>query len=473
MKGTESGLSFRTKSLYGFGTVAFGVKDQGFAALLMLYYNQVLGLPAAWVGAAIMIAMIVDAIFDPLLGQISDEVRSPWGRRHPFMYAAAVPIAISYFFLWAPPSLENNLQFAYLVVIAIVVRLSISVYEIPSTALLAEFTRDYDERTSLVAYRYFFGVVGGMTMTIVTFKYFLTSTPGQPNGALNAEGYLTYAWVAALIMLISVVVSTLGTHNRIPSLRVTGPAERVGVKKMLRAMKEILLDPTYASILLASLFFAVAAGLNTSLGIYFSTYVWELTSDEIALVSSGAFGGIVLAFMVAVPLSKRYGKKYTAIALFAISMVAGISPLALRAMEVFPANDSPLLVPLLMGQIAFTTMCTIAGSILAVSMVADVGEYVELRTGKRAEGLLFSAVIMVNKAISGMGVFAAGLLLALVGFPDDAKPGAVAGIVIHNLTLTYIFAVVLVTCMAILCLWFYPITREHHADAIQKLKEST
>jgi hypothetical protein len=155
-------LSFKTRLLYGSGTIAFGVKDQGFNALLMLFYNQVIGLPAAWVGSAIMIAMIADALFDPLLGQYSDNFRSRLGRRHPFMYAAALPIGIFYLLLWSPPDASDTVQFAWLVVTAIFVRFSISLYEIPSTALLAEFTSDYDERTKLVAARFFFGVCGGL-----------------------------------------------------------------------------------------------------------------------------------------------------------------------------------------------------------------------------------------------------------------------------------------------------------------------
>ncbi|NRD89534.1 hypothetical protein C8024_08880 [Sphingopyxis sp. BSNA05] len=155
-------LSFKTRLLYGSGTIAFGVKDQGFNALLMLFYNQVIGLPAAWVGSAIMIAMIADALFDPLLGQYSDNFRSRLGRRHPFMYAAALPIGIFYLLLWSPPDASNIVQFAWLVMTAIFVRFSISLYEIPSTALLAEFTSDYDERTKLVAARFFFGVCGAL-----------------------------------------------------------------------------------------------------------------------------------------------------------------------------------------------------------------------------------------------------------------------------------------------------------------------
>lgn len=190
-------LSLSTRMLYGSGTIAFGVKDQGFNALLMLFYNQVIGLPAAWVCSAIMIAMIADAIFDPMLGQYSDNIRTRWGRRYPFMYAAALPIATFYLLLWSPPQLSDSGTFAWLATSAILVRFAISLYEIPSTALLAEFTNDYDERTKLVAARYFFGVCGDILMTIITFGYFLKPSASQPVGHLNASGYSAYAWAAA------------------------------------------------------------------------------------------------------------------------------------------------------------------------------------------------------------------------------------------------------------------------------------
>src|SRR5579863_3366064 len=96
-------LSRRTKLFYGLGTVAFGVKDNGFSYLLLPFYNQVVGLPPYLVGLAILVAMIFDALMDPIIGQVSDHWRSRWGRRHPFMYAAALPVAVSYLLLWNPP----------------------------------------------------------------------------------------------------------------------------------------------------------------------------------------------------------------------------------------------------------------------------------------------------------------------------------------------------------------------------------
>ncbi|HMP62507.1 MAG TPA: MFS transporter, partial [Phenylobacterium sp.] len=145
-------LSLPTKLFYGFGTVAFGVKDQGFSYLLLIFYNQVIGMPAHTVGLVIMIAMIFDAISDPLIGQMSDNWRSKWGRRHPFMYAAAIPVAITYGLLWNPPELSETGLFFYLLGVAVLIRTFITLYEIPSTALAAELTTDYDERTKVLSY---------------------------------------------------------------------------------------------------------------------------------------------------------------------------------------------------------------------------------------------------------------------------------------------------------------------------------
>lgn len=465
-------LPLSTRLLYGSGTIAFGVKDHGFNALLMLFYNQVIGLPAAWVGSAIMIAMIADALFDPLLGQYSDNVRTRWGRRHPFMYAAALPIAASYLLLWMPPEMSHGAQFAWLVVTAIIVRFSISLYEIPSTALLAEFTSDYDERTKLVAARYFFGVCGGIGMTIVTFGYFLQPTAAQPVGHLNAGGYVTYAWVAATVMLVAVLVSSFGTQKEVLKRPPPPPAVKLPVGQMLREMLGILVHPAYVSILLASLFFAVASGLNMSLAVYFSTYFWELSATQIATVASSSIIGIILAFVVVLPLSARFGKKPSAMLMFSLSLISSVTPLLLRLAGLFPANGDPLLIWLLMGQLSFGMMTTIAGGILAVSMVADVTDQIQLETGRRSEGLLFSAATMVNKAISGMGIMLAGLLLAFVKFPENAQPGHVPADALYGLASIYMGVLSIATVIAIICLAYYPINRSRHLENIRQLDET-
>src|SRR5258707_13327460 len=98
--------SLWTKISYGFGSVAYGVGGAALGTATVTYYlNQVVGLPVAMVGAAIAASIVVDAFIDPIVGQWSDNLRTPWGRRHPFMYASAVPSALAFYFLWNPPAI--------------------------------------------------------------------------------------------------------------------------------------------------------------------------------------------------------------------------------------------------------------------------------------------------------------------------------------------------------------------------------
>lgn len=100
---TSSFLPPRVKFAYGVGSIAYGVKEQGFAYFLLMFYSTVVGLEPALAGTALLIALLTDAISDPIVGYWSDNTRTRMGRRHPFMYASAVPVSLCYFLIWQPP----------------------------------------------------------------------------------------------------------------------------------------------------------------------------------------------------------------------------------------------------------------------------------------------------------------------------------------------------------------------------------
>ena len=193
-----------SKLAYGFGSIAFGVKNNGFDYFLLFFYSQVMGVSASLVSMALAIALAFDAISDPLIGFFSDNTRTRWGRRHPYMYGAAVPVTVCYFFLWNPPSqLSGDELFPFLVAISILVRTLITVYEIPSSALVAEMTDDYDERTSLLSYRYFFGWSGGTIMATVATLVLLVPTAQISDGMFNVAGYQQMGFVAAGFIFVA------------------------------------------------------------------------------------------------------------------------------------------------------------------------------------------------------------------------------------------------------------------------------
>lgn len=464
-------VSVTTKLFYGFGSVAYGVKDNGFGYLLLIFYNQVVGLPAPAVGLAIMLALIVDAFIDPIVGQVSDNWRSRWGRRHPFMYAAAGPVAISYVLLWTPPAGNPTAAFIYLMVVAIVIRTFITLYEIPSTALAAELSTNYDERTSILSYRYFFGWWGGLAMSLAALKIFLRPTAEQPIGQLNAEGYLNYGIVAAMVMFAAILISAAGTHRHIPSFRVAEP-RKWSAAQLGREMASTLSHRSFLMLMLASLFNAMGQGVVMSLNLYFNTYFWELSAGQIAFFTLSNFASAALAFAFARPLSERMGKKAAAQLTKILAFAIGLAPIALRLLGAFPENGDPAVFWILLVQTLISTGLGIVAAILFSSMIADVVEDSQLRTGRRSEGLFFSAAAFVAKAVSGVGVFASSIILVAANFPSNAQPGAVPDSVMRDFGLIYVAVLMGVAAASFFFVSLYSITRSSHEASLRALAEA-
>ena len=466
-------VSLRTKLFYGFGSIAFGVKDNGFRALLLLYYNQVVGLPAAKVAFAIMIALVIDAVVDPLVGEVSDNWRSKWGRRHPFMYAAALPSAVAYLFLWFPPTAwGQEAQLVYLTVMAVIVRSFITVYEIPSQALVSELTDDYDQRTSMMSFRYWFFFIGGTTLTLITYRVFLQPTPLFPVGQLNPDGYHKYAIVASAVILFSILISAAGTQRHIPQLKQPPARRNRNVFDILREMAGTLSNRSFLMITLASLCKSAALGINGSLNVYMNTYFWQLTPNQLAILAIDTLFSASFAFMLATPLTKRFGKKSVALVCYSFSFILGIVPQVVRLSGVALQGHDPLIVPVLFcNAILFGTL-GIMSTILAGSMIADCVEDSQRRTGRRSEGLFFAANSLIGKAISGVGVFGTGLILAFVAFPEKAKPGQVSIEIVNNMSLTYIAVAGTLYALGTILLLNYKITRTIHEENLTAVAQT-
>ncbi|MEJ1969233.1 MAG: MFS transporter [Rhizomicrobium sp.] len=459
----------QTKLFYGFGSVAYGVKNAGFGSMLMLYYNQIVGLSAQRVGTAIMIALVFDAFADPIVGQVSDNLRSRWGRRHPFMYASAVPVAVSFFFLWCPPALGQDGMFLYLIAIAIVVRTFITMFEIPNSAMIAELTTDYDQRTSFLSYRYFFGVLGGAAMGWVTLRYILVPDAAHPVGQLNPAGYVRYGAAAAVVMAVTILISSLGTHRNIRHFRVP-PPRRIGLARTLREMAASLSNPSFVVLMGAALCGTVAIGVSATLTLYFATYFWSLSAQQISYFQISGLVSAVVGVLAATPLSRRFGKRELGIALFVSFIVTSSLPIALRLVALFPVNGSPWLVPLLLLDRLVADTLAIIVLIMFSSMLIDVVEDNEIKTGRRSEGLFLAASSFVSKAISGAGAFVAGQMLAFVRFPEKADPATLDPHIVRDLAYVYMPVIVLMFTAGMILMSRYRITRHSHLDNLRRLE---
>jgi Na+/melibiose symporter-like transporter len=468
MTSTER-VPLTTRFFYGFGSISEGVKDTAFNTFLLFYYNEVLGLSGTLSGTAILLALCVDAVTDPLVGSISDNFRSRWGRRHPFMYASALPMSVSFWFLFNPPAGAGQYTlFAWLTIFAILVRSSMTLYSIPSNSMVAELTSNYDDRTSLVSWRFMFGWAGGLSMTQLAYRVYFPDV-GTTDGLLNAAAYGGFSLVSAITIFIAIIVCTAGTHHLIPSLHQPANATPFSFGVFRSDFRAVFRNRSYLMLLIASLLASVAAGFNTAVGLYMSRYFWGFDPDQIAQIA--LFLGISLFFGIALarPLTVLFEKKRSAVALTAFGVSFGPLPIFLRLAGVMPENGDPLLLPLMIGHAVLLVTALITIGILFASMIADTIDESELATGKRQEGMFSSAITFTAKATSGLGVFVAGITLDLIDFPTRAGPGDVPEDTVTALGFAVGPGLFFFYSATLFFVSRYSITRARHEEVIAEL----
>jgi Na+/melibiose symporter-like transporter len=205
--------------------------------------------------------------------------------------------------------------------------------------------------------------------------------------------------------------------------------------------------------------------------VYFYTYYWQLSADQISELLLSALVSAAAALVVAPWMTRKLDKKRGAIVASLIALVLAPSPIVLRICGLFVGNSSPALMPILLLLTLVVGTMTVVFGALTTSMLADTVEQNELRTALRTEGLYFAAAFFVQKCVSGLGIFLAGLVLAWVHFPDGAKPGLIAPEVLRNLALTYVPLIVVLLGISIFCITFYQIGRAAHNSNLLKLRE--
>ncbi|MDB5450473.1 MAG: hypothetical protein JWQ52_1601 [Phenylobacterium sp.] len=461
------------KLSYGLGSISYGVSLAVLSAsVLQLYFNQVIGIPGVWVGAAIMLSLCVDAVVDPLIGRWSDNLRSGWGRRHPFMYGSALPAAGFFYLLWhAPRGLGATEAFTFAILMLIGVRISLASYEIPSTALGPELAPDYDQRTSLFAYRWFFMIATAAVMGMLLYSVFLRQDAANPLGALNRDGYARFGTLSAGVILVAILASTAATHNRIRGLH-RPPARKLSVVETFREIAATFANPSLLTIMGASVLGGAAYGITTGLSTYFYLHLWGLKPQAIGPLASGGLLASVIGVFLAPAIAKRFGKKEAMVGLFSVSLATSLMPIAARMVGIMPPNGSSALYALLFVDVVVTAALALMAYVILTSMTADVVEDHAVKSGVRSEGVLFAANGLVPKITTGLGAFLAGLMISLVKFPAHALPGTVGPAIVRHLALIYLPAIALLSGSSIAVLNFYKIDRATHERNLERLRDA-
>ncbi|CAM3172189.1 Sodium:melibiose symporter [Sphingomonas antarctica] len=462
-------VPFRVKFAYGIGAIAYGIKDNGFSTFLLLFYNQVIGLPPGTVGLVIALALLFDAFIDPLLGLLSDRTNTRLGRRHPWLYASAIPIAISWALLWHPPAnVSEPVLIVWLLATAVATRAAISSNEVPSYALAPEMTRDYHERTSVFAYRYVFGWLGGLGFLMLAFGYFLKPPHGAQTGPLALVGYGNYGSWGAILMAVCVIASALGTQKFALRHKAT-PVPHYGVAEMVRGLRQTLANRGFLILMAAGMISYTAQGISFSLSNYLLGFFWQLKPAQFLTYSMILFCGVIASAIIAAPLSRRLGKRSAAAWCAFLGCSIQTLPYWLRLIGVYPLPGDPLAVPLFFSTVFFNSTFGVASFIITASMMSDVVEDSEETTGRREEGLFFAGALFMQKCSGGLGILGTGIVLSIAAFPAKAVPGTVPQPVLDNLALLYASLYLGLGAIAAFLLTRFPFGKEEHEARLARL----
>jgi len=465
-------LGVATKALYGMGALSSATKMH-VMGLVLFFYNQLVGLDAPLVSLAIMIALLVDAFWDPIVGQISDSTRTRLGRRHPYIYAFALPASASLFLIYTPPlGWSDAAIFGYLLVFIVAARLFDSLVEIPTTSLMPELTLNYDERTNLASWRYLYlTVVGRALSTLLAFQVFLRATAHQKFGQMNMAGYAPYAATVGAIALVAILVAALATQRFTPFMH-RPPPRRQDFGAMARAAGMALSNRNFVSLAVSGLIFGIAVGISTGLAFYFFTYFWELGSNQLTQLGLWTIPGGFIGLMLAPWWGRRMGKKAACLIVFYLSIFSTTIPNGMRLLGWMPPNSSPWVLRILILDSLATGLLSTLGFVIVTSMLSDVVEEVQVATGRRSEGLLFAADSLLRKVTTSFAALLPGIILAVVSFPRHAQPGHVSQTTLTHLALIYLPVVTALYLCSTSMIFLYRIDRRRHEANLQRIAEA-
>ena len=471
MESTKPPLTRGIKVSYGVGQAAEGIKNAAFNVFVFFYYTQVLGLPTVYTGIAIGIALAVDSITDPLIGSLSDNWQGSSGRRHPFLYVSILPLGLFFIGLFNPPELEEFMLFLWLTVFSVGTRAMMTLYYVPHVSLGAELSEDFNERTEVVAYRYFFSYVGGILTYIIGFVVYF------PDTQFNVEAYAPFGLTLSLLMMASILITALGTKRRIPHL----PASRINresvsilrvLHKTLLEIRSALTNRSFRWLFAGVLIVFAMVGVDNALNLHMNTYFWELQGGGNLFFFAATPVGALIGTALASPLTRWFDKKPSVIIGTLCWALCQVIPVVLRLLGWFPENGTDELLYSLIV-IKFIQGLGVVQALIAFnSMVADVVDEHELITGLRQEGIFFSSVSFSNKMTSGIGTVAAGFALALIDWPTGAAVQTAADIAPETIAWLGLIYGPIVSGFALVsayCYSKYGLNRQRHAEIVEEL----
>jgi GPH family glycoside/pentoside/hexuronide:cation symporter len=443
-------LPLRTKLAFGAGDLAPAIATLIPSFFQFFFLTSVAGLDPLMAGSVRAILTVWDAVNDPVIGWLSDRTRSKLGRRRPWMLYGAVPFGVIYFLQWVVPPFDDTGKFIYYLIVGLLFNIAFTAVNVPYTALTAELTSDYDERTSLNAFRFAFSIGGSLVAGVL--HPLIVGLYADP-----ATGYLVSGLVWGGLCILPFFWCVAGTREK-------HTADDVAQGSVVQQFRTALANRPYLFVIGIYLFSWLAVQFTSSILVPYMTFYLQ-RSDLIPVMLLAVQGSAMVFLFVWNAVSRRIGKK-------AVYMVGMVFWIAVQA-ALFFVQPGQATLAIVLAVLAGVGVAT--AYIIPWSMMPDVIEYDELETGQRREGVFYGLMVLLQKFGLAVGQFMIGLVLQNAGFISTEGAGAASvqqpepALFALRLLIGPVPTLMLLCGMALTA--FYPITRAKHAEILARLEE--
>lgn len=454
---SDEKVPLKTKVGWGMGGVADNLIPNTFNALALPIFNIAFGLEAALVGIAIAIPRLLDAFSDILIGNFSDNTRTRWGRRRPFIVGGAILSALILPFIWLPPSMSTWALFTYLTLMGtLYMSFSYTFYVVPYTALGYELTGNYDERTKVLAWRMYVGLVAGLAIPWIYKLCFLDVFGGN-----EATGAFYISIVIAAIIIVSGIIPAITCKENPEAAK----QEPIHFKE---AITQTIKNKPFLALI--GIYIFIISGLFTSaaFGLYINIYYICEGDKSFAATISGLSGMCVViaayaSIFLTTYISTRWSKRIAMMTALGIYFIGA----ATYNFTLSPEHPYLQLVSYIIIGLGMQGVW-----LMVSSMVGDICDEDERITHLRREGTYSAVISFALKASLALASVLSGFLLSVSGY--NAKIAESVGVtedVVNTMLVLFISLQMATPLIAMALFKFYPLTRAR-AEETRRILEA-
>lgn len=456
-------LSTRVKICYSIGELPIAIRMASFNNFLLFFYTNVTMLSPSLAGLALALGRVWDGINDPLVGYLSDNTTSRFGRRRPYLFASVIPLGVTFYLLWSPPEgLGSWGNFVYLAAAYMIMDGCFTFYSTPYLALGAELSRDYHERTQVVTSRAVVHSLGAL-LALICFSRVVGVSPTVLQESAGAvpltqapavlrSGFAQMGALLAGTMVLSGIIAFYGTREIV----FAGSNQPMSFAAFFRTFASTLRNRPFRIKLLSFAFLVFAWALHQPLTLYVYRD-WLAMEEHIPTIMTLFFLSMMLSLGIWGRLAGRIGKNRA----FQFCLAWSVAILLL-----FPFMRADMPYQWFYVFIVFIGLGA-GGYALPASIVADIIDYDELQTGQRREGAFFGFWTLIMKMMGALAIAAVGFGLDAIGYqPNRQQTGAT----LVGLKILYGPVPACFLLLSLLIFLRFPLTRESHVAIQQQLQ---